>query len=472
MKHLISFTDKNPLASQIRQNLLAGKGPSGSGKPGESQATSLPGKLSFSLPGSHSSLNQFAKQLAALAQKSAADSLADLIGGGSGSHSELESTTSSSNSGTSPIRPSSLLDPKARALPSASLPRKVATVSPNVSRARFFTPNRPLAAVEPVSKNGAIESGDMAASESSMLTPECPAPSALSALSALSASPMTAAPASLARISEMPTDMIDFSTKTDGGNSNNGRSGLFDNLSLASQLEGFASSTSKTTAPKAESLKDLLKMAPTSLDSTATTTTSAPNVNSQFQWNDGSTATSSANYQSWSEYPNWNNSWSESSVVSSNGNAATNWSTPNQWPSVPQQQVLGSDFTNSSGGGGGGHSTATTSSGVDLYNNHQQQYSNFGVNSQWPNGNFSNTIPTTGATTTSTTYPPADQYPGTTAPYFPANTYFNNATYGTYPQSGHPSFPATMSNFHLNQYSGHSSNNFTPGYSYPGSFSQ
>ena len=474
-KQVISFSDKNALLAQIRQNLAAGKGPSGSAKQGGQPGSSLlAGSLGLPLPNSNSSshphLNQFAKQLAALAQKSTTDSMLDLIGGAS--QSELDNNSSSSNSGSSPMRPSSLLDPKARALPSASLHKKVATVSPNVSKARIFTPNRPLAAVEPMMKTPNTAADEKTpTSESPILASMCSAPSSLSALSALSASPMSAASGSLSRFSEMPSELMDFANNSSGG----GRSGLFDNLSLASQLEGFASSTSKAVAPPAESLKDLLKATP----SAAGNGLPAP---PPFQWNgNGGIGNPMHGAFPWSDYAQWNtsSSWNGPPVAGHDNSPA--WSSSSQWSSTPrqqqQQQVNGSDFASSSTGNGA--KPATTSAATDSYGN--QQYSNFG--NPWPPGSFvTNTTAASSSSDAAAPYPSHSQsdgqYPGP-PPYFPTNSYLNTANYANYyPQGNQPSFPTGTSNYHLNQYhSAHGGGtNFTPtpGYPqpYPGSFSQ
>jgi len=458
-KQVISFNDKSTLLAQIRQNLSSNRP---SGLPG---LAGLAGSCS-SIPASYpplssasDSLTQFAKQLAILAKKSAVES--DLTGSG-GSLSEVES--GSSNSGLSPKRPSSLLDPKARALPSASLPRKVATVTPNLSRARNFTPHRPRAAVEPLIK---ITPEVHASSASSMLASLCSAPSALSALSALSASPMIPSPMG-ARRSELSSELLNFTAKSDVAavskqptDDSDSGSGLFHNLSLASQLEGFASSTSTAVTSAAESLKDLLK------------TPSETPTTSSLQWN-GEQASASggqgSNY-SWSNYAQWNGgAW--------NGGSVTNqpdWSS-NPWPAQqqPQQQQV---FSN-----GNGNTEADVSATSGDFSNSTMNFANFSGNSshQWPNYGSNGTASASTPTSSVTGYQQAinqtdqsSQYP--TPSYFP-NSYLNSPNntpaFESYPQSnGLSGFP-NLGNY--NSYNSHTSNSFPPNYSqpYPGSFSQ
>lgn len=449
-KQVISFNDKSALLAQIRQNLSANKGFGNS--VGNRSANLGETSSANSLP-NNPNLNHFAKQLASLAQKSAADLLTE-VGVGC-SQSDVESN---SNSGLSPKRPSSLLDPKARALPSASLPKKVATVSPNVSKARVFTPNRPMATVEPMTKSPIFNPSlrpDLSPSPGTM----CPNPSALSALTALSASPLTAKPASFTRRSGLSPDLGDFVSKSElehqSSLDSNGssRSGLFDNLSLASQLEGFASCTSAAARPTAESLKDLLK---------TTNNATSENVASNVQWSDDQAASGGVNTPSqWSDYPQWNNGqWNGASTSNQ-----VNW----QWSQQQQQQLppqqVQSNFTGASGTGS--TSTADANAPADAYNT--QQYSNnFDSNNQWTNYNSATTA-------ANSTYPshslPVGHY--STPSYFPTSYFGSNApAYNTYPQTSQPGYAGLNSNYH-NQYSGHGGNDFTPSYSqpYPGSFS-
>jgi len=512
-RQTLSFNDKSALLAQIRQNLAAGKGLSSSAKlllergQQSSASPSFAGKFGLPVPGSNNqspnNLNHFAKQLAALAQKSAADSLADLIHGGivsggrSSSNSEIDS---GSNSGSSPSRPSSLLDPKARALPSASLPKKVATIAPNVSKARYFTPNRPTAAVEPSMSKvvpvtesvGSIIPSVM--SDSSILSMSSGSTqSALSALSALSASPMVATAASttpaasLTRTIEMPsTELLDYGNdkvEQDGVAKNGAGSGLFDNLSLASQLEGFASSTVKSAAP-AESLKDLLRTTSSNAGQDPPPDPALPV--SQFQWSrDTPTTTNPPSYPSWPEYNPWvSNGWNGGGTQQT----TTSWSGSNMpWSSSEQQQQQQQPppITPNYGSTGVEDTNASAPPGTaEMYNNHQQYGSNFGMNHPWPSTStsFDTSNPAAGSTSvTGPVYPshsPADQFQGA-GPYFPATSYFNNSTnsstFSTYPQSSQLGFPGAMNNFHLNHpYGGNNGNTFNPGYSqpYPGSFSQ
>lgn len=473
-KQVISFNDKSALLAQIRQNLTANKGfgnshnNSSAKTGGNSPTTSVPPLAE------HPNLSHFAKQLASLAQKSAADLLTEV--GISPGHSDIESNGNSSNSGLSPKRPSSLLDPKARALPSASLPKKVATVSPNLSKARYFTSNRPTAAVEPMTKPSHVNPSPV--NESSPIPSICSPPSALSALSALSNSPLTAKPVDYHRQPELSSDLGEFPTKGEvqhlSALDNNGssRSGLFDNLSLASQLEGFASCTSSATRPTAESLKDLLK-----------TTSSASSENvaaSNFQWNGEQSTSDGVNNTSWPDYPQWNNAqWNGASTSNQ-----VNW----QWNQQQQQQQhhhqqqqqelhqqqqqhsqVHSNFGSPSNSGGPSTADPTIPS-ADAYNTHQYS-STFDASNQWPN--YSSATPSAASSTyPSHSLPPPGHY--TTPPYFPTS-YFgsNSSAYNTYPQTSQSGYTGLNSNYH-NQYSGHGGNDFTPNYSqpYPGSFSQ
>lgn len=465
-KQVISFNDKSALLAHLRQNLASNRTSGFAGGLAGSSSILSPSSSSY-LPmsnASDSSSNQCAQQLAMLAQKSAADFKLEFTGNGG----SLSEESGSSNSGLSPKRPSSLLDPKARALPSASLPRKVATVTPNLSRTRDVTPLRKTAAVETLAKTS---SEIQSSSASSMLASLCSAPSALSAFSALSAS--STVPSSVPQRPELPSELLNFAAKSDveanlskqpTDDSDSG-SGLFDNLSLASQLEGFASSTSVTAASTAESLKDLLK----------TPSNEALSTTAGQQWNGEQTAETSGQETSypWSNYPQWNNAWNGANPLSSQ----SGW-TNNPWPMQPQQQQQ-SGFSNGSNTGNNASSAATSEASAtssDIYNNGlNMNFSNFGGSSnQWLNyGTSSNSTTANTPTTSHSTNSQAGQYPSPT--YFP-NSYLNssnNTSYETYPQSnGQSGYPNLSGNY--NPYTSHTGNNFPPNYSqpYPGSFSQ
>ena len=466
-KQVISFNDKSALLAQIRQNLSANKG---FGNSVGSMNVKMGGSSSnaiHALP-NNSNLNHFAKQLATLAQKSAADLLTE-VGVGC-SQSDIESN---SNSGLSPKRPSSLLDPKARALPSASLPKKVATVSPNVSKARNFTPNRPMAAVEPMSKPSIVN--PLGAEFPSSPDATCPTPSALSALSALSASPLIAKPASFIRRStaDLSPDLAEFASKSETehqsllDSNGSGRSGLFDNLSLASQLEGFASCTTTATRPTAESLKDLLK---------TTNNATSENVASNLQttWIGDQSVPSGVNTPpQWSDYPQWNNGqWNGASTSSSQ----VNWQWPQQQQQQQQQQMQPQQVHPIFGSANSEVDTSTTTNtgiaSADTYNTHQYS-NNFESSNQWSSNYHSATTAANATTYPSHSLPPAGHYT-TTPSYFPTSYFGTNApAYTTYPQTSQPGYASLNSNYH-NQFSGHGGNDFTPSYSqpYPGSFSQ
>lgn len=96
-------------------------------------------------------------------------------------------------------------------------------------------------------------------------------------------------------------------------------SGLFDNLSLASQLEGFASAQEAVTS----NLKDLLKSTTNNgAGSVPVTSADDPAVPSNFGWSgESSVATGAGSNYPWNEYSwnpsswnnnSWNNAWAQS----------------------------------------------------------------------------------------------------------------------------------------------------------------
>lgn len=466
-KQVISFNDKSALLAQIRHNLTNNKGFGNSRVNSTDKVRGISPTSSGSALPDNPNLSHFAKQLATLAQKSAADLLTEV--GVSSGHSDIESNGNSSNSGMSPKRSSSLLDPKARALPSASLPKKVATVSPNLSKARIFTSNRPTAAVEPMTKHPnvnptpIIETSSIPSIQANQVNP----PSTLSALSALSASPLGTKTINFHRSPELSSDLGEFNAKNDIQHSSldshgSSRSSLFDKLSLASQLEGYASCTSNAAKPTAESLKDLLK---------TTTNTASENV-SNFQWNSEQPTSSGINNASWPDYSQWNNGQQWNGASTSN---QVNW----QWPQQEQQQQQPlhqqlqlsqghSNFASVTNNTGGTTTSDSANTPTDVYGG--LQYSNnFDTSNQWSHYNSS------ASTAASSTYPshslpPAGNY--STSPYFPTS-YLHTPAYSTYPQTSQTGYTGINTNYH-NQYSGHGGNDFTPNYSqpYPGSFSQ
>lgn len=471
-KQVISFNDKNTLLAQIRQNLSAGKGIGNNVRSSSGQLLESSPRSSLS---GNANLSHFAKQLANLAQKSASDSSTE-VGVGP---SDIESNGSSSNSGLSPIRPSSsLLDPKARALPSASLPKKVATVTPNLSRARSFSSNRPTAPVEPIQKHSLARQSAVA-DIPSIPNSVCSPPPALSALSALSALtlPSTTKAVDFTRPSKLSPNLGELVSRNEvqhqptSSTDSNGStaSGLFDNLSLASQLEGFASSTSTTAKPSAESLKDLLKTTSNAAGENPGST------NYGTEWNGGQAA--SGNSASWPEYPQWNNAeWNGASTSnnSSSSSSQSNW----QWS---QQQQLAnppihSNFTSLAGSNIGQTPTATNPSQnqIDPYNISHQYSNTFDVNNQWLNYSSASNSANPG---NATTYPSHSLAPigHLTSPAYYSTPYFgsNPSTYTSYPPPSQPGFAGVNTNYH-NQYGSHVSSDFAPNYSqpYPGSFSQ
>ena len=353
---------------------------------------------------------------------------------------------------------SSLLDPKARALPSASLPKKVATVSPNLSKARVFTPHqRPTAAIEPMAKQ-----------------PVDPLPKIHDLLSS-SASSTSCAPVATSSAS---VQSAEFVRKNSSDATADARSGLFDNLSLASQLEGFAScpTSEASSTTTAGNLKDLL------LKSTTGNQQSAPEaqMSSHYQWtgdqsssNDGS----SSNSYAWPDY-SWNTSW----------NANNQW--PNQWAqsqdfngtAAHNASTSAMNATSTSSSSRSSSSTMSSENSVAAGTLYNGQYSHFGGANHWPsyNNSYPSHSPAGSATTPagSAGLGSATQYPISAAsssfypaanPYFGSNSsgYSNvnaSSSYVAAPQQ--PNYPNLSANYH--QYS----NNFAPGYSYPGSFSQ
>lgn len=359
-------------------------------------------------------------------------------------------------------------DSIARALPSDSLPKKVATVSPNLTKARVFTPHRPMANVEPMSKIPAtVDHSSVTESSPPLMSGTmCPIPSALSALSALSSSPLAVKPTTYNRPSELSPDLVEFSSKSEeeqqssmesNGSTRNG-SGLFDNLSLASQLEGFASCTSAAARPTAESLKDLLK---------TTNNATSENVVPSLRWNSDETLASVP--PSWSDeqqFPTnqqhqWNNGgqWNDASTSSQ-----VNWPWSQQTPSQQAQ----TNFSNANRSGG--TSTAATPA-ADSYNNHQYS-NNFDASNQW--SNYNNTPTAANNSYTSHSLPPPNGH-YSAPPYFPTSYFGSNAplppAYMTYPQTSQPGYNSLEGSSYHNQYGG---NEFPPNYSqpYPGSYSQ
>lgn len=467
-KQVISFNDKSALLAQIRQNLAGNKGLGNTLGNITTKMSRSSSTTSKDLPSvaNNSSLTHFAKQLASLAQKSAADLLTD-VGVGC-SQSDFDST---SNSGMSPKRTSSLLDPKARALPSASLPKKVATVTPNVSKARIFTPRRPTATVEPLSKIPPIVDHSSPMDSSLVSRTISSTPTALSALSTLSASPLSAVKSpNFNRPSEFSSDLVDFATKNaeerqpalDSSASTRNGSGIFDNLSLASQLEGFASCTSAAARPTAESLKDLLKPVSNAAGETIVTglqwsgdQTTAGGIPS---WSDSQQFSTSQ--QQWNNTGQWNDAASTSSQV--------NW----PWSSQQlQPQQCQANFASASRIGSSSSSGPTTPS-TDSYN----QYSNnFDTDNQWVS--YNNMTTAANATYPSHSLPPPNGH-YSTPPYFPTSYFGSNApvtpAYATYPQNSQPGYNTLDGSNFNNQYNNHGGNDFTPNYSqpYPGSYSQ
>jgi hypothetical protein len=263
-------------------------------------------------------------------------------------------------------------------------------------------------------------------------------------------------------------DLVEFASKNEeeqlsslesNGSSRNG-SGLFDNLSLASQLEGFASCTSAAARPTAESLKDLLK---------TTNNATSENVVSNFQWNSDETLASGA--PSWSDqqqfptnqHHQWNNAgqWNDASTSSQ-----VNW----PWSQQLQSQQAQTNFSNANRLGG--TSTADTAPlATDSYNSHQYS-SNFDASNQW--SNYNNTTTAANNTYTSHSLPPPNGHYSTPS-YFPTSYFGSNTpltpAYTTYSQTSQPGYNSLEGSSYHNQYGG---NEFPPNYSqpYPGSYSQ
>lgn len=325
-----------------------------------------------------------------------------------------------------------------------------------------------MANVEPMSKIPAtVDHSSVTESSPPLMSGTmCPIPSALSALSALSSSPLAEKPTTYNRPSELSPDLVEFSSKSEeeqqssmesNGSTRNG-SGLFDNLSLASQLEGFASCTSAAARPTAESLKDLLK---------TTNNATSENVVPSLRWNSDETLASVP--PSWSDqqqFPTnqqhqWNNGgqWNDASTSSQ-----VNWPWSQQQPSQQAQ----ANFSNANRSGGS--STAATPA-ADSYNNHQYS-NNFDASNQW--SNYNNTPTAANNSYTSHSLPPPNGH-YSAPPYFPTSYFGSNAplppAYMTYPQTSQPGYNSLEGSSYHNQYGG---NEFPPNYSqpYPGSYSQ
>ena len=449
---IAALGDKSALLAQVRQSIAASKGfgknlGNANVKIGESSSLTS-GRSSLSIP---PNLNHFAKQLASLAQKTTVDLLTD-VGAGRG-QSEVESNGVSC---ASPKRTSSLLDPKARALPSASLPKKVAAVGPNLSKARSFTSNRPTTTVEPVpSMQSSLHTSSE--TELQLMTSTSNSPnSALSALSALSSSPLTTKLTSFSQNFDSSSDSNKSTMKSETErrpalDNKSSRNGLFDKISLASQLEGFASCTSAS-KPTAESLKDLLK--------TTNNTGASENVASNYPWNDDQTSSVGSNASSWPEYPTWNNSqWG-----GTNSGSQMNW----QWP--PQQHLQAQHNQGNFNGVTNVGETSTVDPNVSSSDAFNQYSNSFDSNNQW--ANYNSATSSTNVTYPSHSLPSTGHYSG--PPYFPTSYLGSNSSaYGTFPQSSPSGYTSLNSNYH-NQYGGRGTGEFTPSYSqpYPGSFSQ
>lgn len=327
-----------------------------------------------------------------------------------------------------------------------------------------------MATVEPMSKiPDTVERSSITESSPPLISSTvCSIPTAVSELSALSSSHLAVKPTTYNQPSELSPDLVEFASKNEeeqlsslesNGSSRNG-SGLFDNLSLASQLEGFASCTSAAARPTAESLKDLLK---------TTNNATSENVVSNFQWNSDETLASGA--PSWSDqqpfptnqHHQWNNAgqWNDASTSSQ-----VNW----PWSQQLQSQQAQTNFSNANRLGG--TSTADTAPlATDSYNSHQYS-SNFDASNQW--SNYNNTTTAANNTYTSHSLPPPNGHYSTPS-YFPTSYFGSNTpltpAYTTYSQTSQPGYNSLEGSSYHNQYGG---NEFPPNYSqpYPGSYSQ
>lgn len=393
----------------------------------------------------NSDSNLFAKQLAALAQKSTIGKMGPKGAPSNGASSSCEMTSDLTD--PSSKRSSSILDPKARALPSASLPKKAPTIAPNLSKARTFTPARSSTFGEQggSSSEGTLgnSSYHVASSIPSLQQVTYPGSDSIAAI----ASHQNAQ----SDIVDL-TDANDIDTSSSGTASNPGQSGLFDNISLESQLEGFASGSTEGKEKTAGSLKDLLKPA----NGTNTTFSLTP------RWNNDpiSGLDKTHSNHAWSNFAGWN--------ASSWNNGASNqggWQWSNQ--PVEQEQLAQGDsqLVNQSSMFGNSQisQSVDTSSSLQSYPHYSENYRT----DQW--SNFNNIPSSSTASTNSTAYPPHSQYANN---FYPSSHYdYNSGSFNSFTPSTQNEF-TPVANFP--NFSGHANNSYTPTFSqpYPGSFSQ
>lgn len=411
-------------------------------------AISGPGGRNLPLP-DNSNFTHFAKHLAALAQRSTT--------GGMGPKSTSSNGTSPADgednglTDSSSKRSSSILDPKARALPSASLPKK-ASATPNLSKARCFVPSRPTVPVEP-----AVACYERTAiKNAASFHPSNPSTSMSETARMESSSAPAANNSPILRTNVVDlTETNDYEGCSSGASSNSGGSGLFDNLSLASQLEGFASGSTEGKVEAAGSLRDLLK-----------TSNGANNPSpSTSLWNIDpmSGIEKSQSNPTWPSFTQWN--------ASSWNNGASNHSGW-QWSSQPaeQEQLSGGVSQSMNQPSAFGNSSSQSAQSTDVISS-SQSYSNYSESyrptDQW--SNFHNLPSSSTASSNSTGYPSHSQF--TTNFYPPSHYDYNNGTFNSFTPSTQNEF-APVGNYP--NFNGHGSNSYTPGFPqpYPGSFSQ